>query len=86
MLQVRWQKDDMDHNLNFFSVSSDGRIVSWTLVKVRVSQEGSCRGEDGEWWEPNGRGTPTLPVQPHQCASPSLCDHRASWFTLTSSS
>lgn len=30
----------MDHNLNFFSVSSDGRIVSWTLVKVRISQKG----------------------------------------------
>ncbi|XP_072215475.1 dynein axonemal intermediate chain 1 isoform X1 [Excalfactoria chinensis] len=32
--QVKWQKDDMDNNLNFFSVSSDGRIVSWTLVKM----------------------------------------------------
>uniref|UniRef100_A0A6I8NLR2 Dynein axonemal intermediate chain 1 n=1 Tax=Ornithorhynchus anatinus TaxID=9258 RepID=A0A6I8NLR2_ORNAN len=31
--QVKWQKDDIDHNLNFFSISSDGRIVSWTLVK-----------------------------------------------------
>uniref|UniRef100_A0A803SU33 Dynein axonemal intermediate chain 1 n=1 Tax=Anolis carolinensis TaxID=28377 RepID=A0A803SU33_ANOCA len=31
--QVKWQKNDMDNNLNFFSVSSDGRIVSWTLVK-----------------------------------------------------
>ncbi|NXX17019.1 DNAI1 protein, partial [Podargus strigoides] len=31
--QVKWQKDDMDNNLNFFSVSLDGRIVSWTLVK-----------------------------------------------------
>uniref|UniRef100_A0A8C3NEM6 Dynein axonemal intermediate chain 1 n=1 Tax=Geospiza parvula TaxID=87175 RepID=A0A8C3NEM6_GEOPR len=31
--QVKWQKDDMDGNRNFFSVSSDGRIVSWTLVK-----------------------------------------------------
>ncbi|KAJ1094213.1 hypothetical protein NDU88_007291 [Pleurodeles waltl] len=31
--QVRWQKDDLDNNLNFFSVSSDGRVVSWTLVK-----------------------------------------------------
>ncbi|XP_069476179.1 dynein axonemal intermediate chain 1 [Ambystoma mexicanum] len=31
--QVKWQKDDMDNNLNFFSVSSDGRVVSWTLVK-----------------------------------------------------
>lgn len=34
--QVRWQKDDLDNNLNFFSVSSDGRVVSWTLVKVCV--------------------------------------------------
>ncbi|XP_029006101.1 dynein, axonemal, intermediate chain 1, paralog 2 isoform X2 [Betta splendens] len=31
--QVRWQNDDMDNNHNFYSVSSDGRIVSWTLVK-----------------------------------------------------
>ncbi|KAK9529339.1 hypothetical protein VZT92_013441 [Zoarces viviparus] len=31
--QVRWQKDDMDNNRNFYSVSSDGRVVSWTLVK-----------------------------------------------------
>uniref|UniRef100_A0A4W4EA91 Dynein axonemal intermediate chain 1 n=1 Tax=Electrophorus electricus TaxID=8005 RepID=A0A4W4EA91_ELEEL len=32
--QVKWQKDDTDNNHNFFSVSSDGRVVSWTLVKV----------------------------------------------------
>ena len=32
--QVRWQKDDLDGNLNFYSVSSDGRVVCWTLVKV----------------------------------------------------
>ena len=32
--QVRWQKDDLDNNLNFFSVSSDGRVVVWTLIKV----------------------------------------------------
>lgn len=39
----------MDHNLNFFSVSSDGRIVSWTLVKselvhidvIKLKDEGS---------------------------------------------
>uniref|UniRef100_A0A7N6C291 Dynein axonemal intermediate chain 1 n=1 Tax=Anabas testudineus TaxID=64144 RepID=A0A7N6C291_ANATE len=31
--QVHWQNDDMDNNHNFCSVSSDGRIVSWTLVK-----------------------------------------------------
>ena len=34
VLQVKWQKDDLDNNLNFFSVSSDGRIVQWTIVKV----------------------------------------------------
>ncbi|MGH0176094.1 UNVERIFIED_CONTAM: hypothetical protein FKN15_071726 [Acipenser sinensis] len=31
--EVKWQKDDIDNNQNFFSVSSDGRVVSWTLVK-----------------------------------------------------
>uniref|UniRef100_A0A8C4S5P0 Dynein axonemal intermediate chain 1 n=1 Tax=Erpetoichthys calabaricus TaxID=27687 RepID=A0A8C4S5P0_ERPCA len=31
--QVKWQKDDMDNHPNFFSVSSDGRVTSWTLVK-----------------------------------------------------
>ncbi|XP_033822328.1 dynein axonemal intermediate chain 1-like [Periophthalmus magnuspinnatus] len=31
--QVQWQNDDMDDNHNFFSVSSDGRVVCWTLVK-----------------------------------------------------
>jgi dynein intermediate chain 1 len=32
--QVRWQKDDLDGNMNFFSVSSDGRVVCWTVAKV----------------------------------------------------
>ena len=32
--QVKWQKDDLDGNMNFFSVSSDGRVVNWTLAKV----------------------------------------------------
>ncbi|XP_026052082.1 dynein intermediate chain 1, axonemal-like [Carassius auratus] len=31
--QVKWQKDDLDSNHNFISVSADGRLVSWTLVK-----------------------------------------------------
>ncbi|CAF0780705.1 unnamed protein product [Adineta ricciae] len=31
--QVRWQKDDLDANFNFYSVSSDGRVVCWTIVK-----------------------------------------------------
>ncbi|KXJ26000.1 Dynein intermediate chain 2, ciliary [Exaiptasia diaphana] len=34
--QVKWQKDDLDNNLNFFSVSSDGRIVQWTIVKSEL--------------------------------------------------
>ena len=41
-LQVKWQKDDLDNNMNFFSVSSDGRITQWTIVKVG---EVSCRGK-----------------------------------------
>lgn len=32
--QVKWQKDNLDGNMNFFSVSSDGRVVCWTLAKV----------------------------------------------------
>ncbi|KAJ1553941.1 cytoplasmic dynein with WD40 domain, partial [Nowakowskiella sp. JEL0078] len=31
--QIYWQKDDLDDNPNFFSVSSDGRITQWTLLK-----------------------------------------------------
>lgn len=36
--QVKWQNDDIDKNHNFFSVSSDGRVVSWTIVKARLMQ------------------------------------------------
>ncbi|XP_060746289.1 dynein, axonemal, intermediate chain 1, paralog 2 [Tachysurus vachellii] len=47
--QVKWQNDDIDKNHNFFSVSSDGRVVSWTLVKnellftdiIKLSTEGA---------------------------------------------
>ncbi|KAI8622491.1 WD40-repeat-containing domain protein [Chytriomyces sp. MP71] len=31
--QVCWQKDDLDDNANFFSVSSDGRVAQWTLLQ-----------------------------------------------------
>ncbi|KAF6775766.1 hypothetical protein AHF37_04881 [Paragonimus kellicotti] len=34
--EVRWQPNDLDANLNFFSVSADGRVTSWTLVKVSL--------------------------------------------------
>ncbi len=36
-LQVVWHKNDMDSYLNFYSVSSDGRVVKWKLVKVMHS-------------------------------------------------
>ncbi|XP_045885069.1 dynein, axonemal, intermediate chain 1, paralog 2 isoform X1 [Micropterus dolomieu] len=54
--QVRWQSDDMDNNHNFYSVSSDGRVVSWTLVKnelvftdiIRLSLNGAVsEGPEG---------------------------------------
>eukprot|EP00762_Andalucia_godoyi_P004474 ANDGO_08131.mRNA.1 Dynein intermediate chain 2 len=31
--QVHWQGEDFAKNLNFFSVSSDGRVTNWTLSK-----------------------------------------------------
>jgi len=31
--EVKWQKDNLDGNLNFYSVSSDGRVVAWTIIK-----------------------------------------------------
>ena len=34
--KVLWQKNDLNGNLNFMSASSDGRIVTWTIVKVCV--------------------------------------------------
>jgi dynein intermediate chain 1 len=37
--QISWQKDDIDTNLVFFSVSSDGYILSWTLVKTDLKMQ-----------------------------------------------
>ncbi|XP_030367205.1 dynein intermediate chain 1, axonemal isoform X2 [Strigops habroptila] len=64
--QVKWQKNDMDNNLNFFSVSSDGRIVSWTLVQnelvhtdvIKLSVEGTtAQGPEGLQLKTLGCGT-----------------------------
>ncbi|KAJ8392791.1 hypothetical protein AAFF_G00072750 [Aldrovandia affinis] len=65
VFQVKWQKDDMDNNHNFFSVSSDGRVVSWTLVKnelvftdvIKLSIEGAVT--EG----PEGLQLPTMVLQ-----------------------
>ncbi|XP_062476353.1 dynein axonemal intermediate chain 1 isoform X5 [Pezoporus occidentalis] len=64
--QVKWQKNDMDNNLNFFSVSSDGRIVSWTLIQnelvhtdvIKLSVEGTmAQGPEGLQLKTLGCGT-----------------------------
>ena len=31
--QVKWGPDDLDRYLNFYSVSADGRVTNWTIVK-----------------------------------------------------
>jgi len=31
--QVCWQDNDLDNQLNFFSISSDGRVTCWSLIK-----------------------------------------------------
>ena len=36
LLQVKWGPDDLDNYLNFYSVSGDGRVTNWTLVKTAI--------------------------------------------------
>ena len=31
--QVKWVPDNLDNYLNFYSVSGDGRVTNWTLIK-----------------------------------------------------
>ena len=33
-LQVKWAKDDLDGYLNLHSVSGDGRVTNWTIIKT----------------------------------------------------
>merc|ERR1719263_351248 len=37
--QVRWNNDIGQKNLNFFSISSDGRVTNWTLMKNKLEAE-----------------------------------------------
>jgi dynein intermediate chain 1, axonemal len=54
LTQVCWQKDNLDDNLNFFSVSSDGRITQWTLLKnellhtdvIALKHDSGVNGDD----------------------------------------
>ena len=34
--QVKWGKDDIDGYLNFYSISGDGRVSNWTIVKTAM--------------------------------------------------
>lgn len=36
--EVKWQKDDLDDNPNFYSVSSDGKVIQWTLLKNELKK------------------------------------------------
>merc|ERR1712166_1391249 len=31
--QVIWQDEDIGKNLNFYSISSDGRVTNWAMIK-----------------------------------------------------
>ena len=34
--QVKWARDNLDGYLNFYSVSGDGRVTNWTIVKTAL--------------------------------------------------
>jgi len=36
--EVKWQKDDLYDHPNFFSISSDGKIIQWTLLKNELQK------------------------------------------------
>jgi dynein intermediate chain 1 len=37
--QVTWQRDQPEKNLNFFSISSDGRVTNWIMNKTELINE-----------------------------------------------
>ena len=37
--QVRWQSDDPSKGLSFYSISSDGRVTCWNLMKNKLEPE-----------------------------------------------
>ena len=34
--QIKWAKDNLDGYLNFYSISGDGRVTNWTIVKTSL--------------------------------------------------
>ena len=41
--QVYWEKEDVGENLNFYSISSDGRVTNWNLLKNKLEPEETMR-------------------------------------------
>jgi len=37
--QIRWQKEDIGKELNFYSISSDGRVANWSMSKNELKME-----------------------------------------------
>ena len=37
--QIKWQEEDLSKELNFYSVSSDGRVTLWTMSKTELTSE-----------------------------------------------
>jgi dynein intermediate chain 1 len=37
--QVKWQAEDANKTLSFYSISSDGRVTAWTLMKNKLEPE-----------------------------------------------
>ena len=37
--QVKWLEEDVTKNLSFFSISSDGRVTNWVLMKNKLEPE-----------------------------------------------
>ena len=37
--QVHWQKEDVGKELNFYSISSDGRVANWSMSKNELKME-----------------------------------------------
>jgi len=37
--QVKWQAEDATKQLSFYSISSDGRVTSWNLMKNKLEPE-----------------------------------------------
>ena len=37
--QVKWNEDETQKDLNFYSISSDGRVTQWNLMKNKLEPE-----------------------------------------------